>query len=97
MFAQHSKNGDNEDNGKEKKQRPRINLDYTTCNECGERGHYSGNNDWPTQDSLKEDADAFIKTNKEKSSNKPSGGGDQKAFVNTKDTLCSPMMGSPIE
>ena len=32
----------------------------------------------------------------EKSSNKPHGGGDQKALVNVKDASCSLMMGSPI-
>ena len=33
--------------------------------------------------------------NQEKSSNKPPGGGDQKALVNVKDALCSLMMGPP--
>ena len=33
----------------------------------------------------------------EKSSNKPPGGGDQKALVNVKDASCSLMMGSPTD
>ena len=45
MFAQHGKTGDDKGDGKEKKQRPRRNLDHITCNDCGEKGHYAGNND----------------------------------------------------
>ena len=48
MFAQRWKNGDGEGDGKEKEQRPRRNLDHITCNKCGEKGHYAGNNDCPT-------------------------------------------------
>ena len=33
----------------------------------------------------------------DKSSNKPPGGGDQKALVNVKDVSCSLMMGSPTD
>ena len=33
----------------------------------------------------------------EKLSNKPPGGGDQKALLNVKDALCSLMMGAPTE
>ena len=82
---------------KETEQRPRRNLDHITCNDCGEKGHYAGNNDFPTQARLKEDAEAFIKMKQEKSSNKPPGGGDQKALVNVKDASCSLMMGSPTD
>ena len=35
MFAQSGKTGDNKDGGKEKKQRPRRNLDHITFNHCG--------------------------------------------------------------
>ena len=44
MFAQRIKTGDDEGNGKEKEQRPRRNLDHVTGNDCGEKGHYAGNN-----------------------------------------------------
>ena len=97
MFAQCRKTADNEGDGKYKEQRRRRNLDHTNCKDCGEEGHYDGNNDCPTQARLKEDAEAFRKMKHEKSSNKPPGGGDHKAPVNINDTLCSLMMGSPTE
>ena len=53
MFAQHSKTGDDEGYGKEKEQRPRRNMDHIACNDCGEKGYYSGNSDCPTQANLK--------------------------------------------
>ena len=59
MFAQHGKTGDDEGDRKDKEQRPRRKLDHTTCNDCGENGHYSGNNDCPTKSRLKKDAEAF--------------------------------------
>ena len=92
LFAQRRRTGDDEGDRKEKEQRPRRNLDHITCNDCGLKGHYSGNNDCPTQARLKEDADAFIKTKQEKFPNKPPGGGDQKALVKVKDASCSLMM-----
>ena len=61
MFAQRGKTGDDEGDGKEKDQRPRRNLDHITCNDCGEKGHYAGNNDCPTQARLKEDTETFRK------------------------------------
>ena len=61
MFAQHGKSGDDEGNRKEKEQISRRNLDHITCNYCGEKVHYAGNNDCLTQARLKEDADAFSK------------------------------------
>ena len=70
-------------------------MDHSTCNDCGEKVHYAGNNDCPTQARLKEDAEAFRKMKQEKSSNKPPGGGDQKALVNVKYASFSLMMGSP--
>ena len=70
MFAQRGKTGDDEGNGKEKEQIPRRNLDHIACNECGEKGHYAGNNECLTQTRLKEDAESFIKMKQEKSSNK---------------------------
>ena len=97
MFVQQRKNGDDKGDGKEKEQRLRRNMDHITCNRCGEKVHYSENNECPTQARLKEDADAFRKMNKEKSSNKPPGGGDQKSLVKFKEALCSLMMGSPTE
>ena len=87
MFAQHGKNEEDEGDGKEKEQRPRRNLDHITCNDCGEKGHHAENNDCPNQSNPKEDAEAFRKTKQEKSSNKPPGGGDQKALVNVKYAL----------
>ena len=89
MFAQRGKTGDDDGDGKEKKQRPRRNLDHTTCNDCGEKGHYAGNNDCPNQARLKEDSEVFSKTKQDKYSNKPPGGGYHKALVNVKDALCS--------
>ena len=97
MFAQRGKTGDDKGDGKEKEQRPRRNLDHISCNDCGEKGHYAGNNNFPSQARLKEDAEAFRKMKQEKSSNKPPGGGDQKSLVNVKDALCSIMMGSPTD
>ena len=97
MFAQRGKTGDNEGDGKEKEQRPRRNLDHIFCNDCGEKVHYSRNNDCPTQARIKEYADASIKMKQDKASNKPPGGGDQKALVNVKDALCSLIMVSPTE
>ena len=61
MFVEHWKTGDNEGNGKEKENRPRRNLDHTTCNDCGEKGHYYGNSDFPIQTKLKEDSEALMK------------------------------------
>ena len=61
MFAQHGKTGDDEGDAKEKEQIPRRNLDHITCNEYGEKGHYAGNKNFPTQARLKEDAEAFKK------------------------------------
>ena len=97
MFAQCGKIGHEEGNRKEKKQRPRRNLDHITCNDCGEKDHYAGNNDCPTQARIKEDAEAFRKTKQEKSFNKIPGGGYQKALVKVKDALCSTMMGPPTK
>ena len=85
MFAQHGKTGDNEGDVKEKEQRPRRNLDHITCNDCGEKGNYYGNNDFLTKVSLKEDVEVFRKVKQEKYSNKPPGGGYQKALENFKD------------
>ena len=68
MFAQRGKTGDGEGDGKDKEQRPRRNLDHITRNDCGEKVHYSGNNDFPTQARLKEDAEALRKMKQEKSS-----------------------------
>ena len=97
MFAQCRKTADNEGDGKYKEQRRRRNLDHTNCKDCGEEGHYDGNNDCPTQARLKEYAEALIKIKEKKSSNKPPGGGDQNTLVNVKDASCSLMMGSHTE
>ena len=72
-------------------------MDHITCNDCGGKVHYAGNNDFPTIARLKEDAEAFRKMKQEKSSNKPPGGGDQKAPVNVKDASCSLMMVSSTD
>ena len=97
MFEQRGKTGDNKADRKEKDERPRRNLEHITCNNCGEKCHYTGNNDYPTQARLKEDAEAFRKMKQDKSSNKPLVGGNQKALVNIKDTLCSLIMGFPTK
>ena len=97
MYAQHGKTGDDEGDRKKKEQRPRRNLDHITCKNCGEKDHYNGNNDCPTQARLKEDEEAFRKMKQNKYSNKPPGGGDQKALGNVKDTSYSLMMGAPTE
>ena len=97
MFEQRGKIGDEKGNIKEKEQRPRRNMGHITCNDCGEKGHYDGKNDCPTQARLKEDAESLRKMKQDKSSNKPPGGGDQKALVNVKDASCSLIMGSPVE
>ena len=85
MFAQRGETGYDKGNGKENEQIPRINMDHITCNDCGEKGHYAVTNYYPTQASLKEDSEAFRKMKQDKSSNKPPGGGYQKALVNFKD------------
>ena len=97
MFVQRRKNGDNEDDRKEKDQKPRRNLDHINCNDCGEKVHYTVKNYCPTQARPKEDAEEFRKLNQDKSSNKPPVGGDHKSLVNLKDSLCSLMTGSPTE
>ena len=97
IFSQHGKKGYDKGKGKEKEQRPRRNLDHITCNDCGEKVHYSGNNDCPTQSRLKVYAENFRQIKREKSSNKPPGGGDHKALVNVKDAPCSLMMGYPTK
>ena len=61
MFAKRGKTGDDEGDGKEKEQIPRRNLDHINCNNCGEKCHYAGNKNFPTQARLKEGAEAFIK------------------------------------
>ena len=76
MFAQHEKTGDNKGDGKEKEQRPRINMDHITFNDCGEKGNYAWKSDCTTQYKFKEDAEAFRKIKQEKSSNNPPGGVD---------------------
>ena len=97
MFVQHGKTGEDEGGGKDKEQIPRRNLDHITCNNCGEKGHYYGNNDCQTQAKLKEDSDSFRKMKQEKSSNNTTGGGYHKSLVNVKDASRSLMMGCPIE
>ena len=72
-------------------------MDHITCNDCGEKGHYYGNSDFPTQAKLKEDAEEFRNTNQEKYSNKPPGGGYQKELVNVKDASCSLMTEAPTK
>ena len=71
-------------NRKYKEQRPRRNLDHITCNNCGEKGHYAGSSDCPTQSKLKQDAEAFRNIKQEKSPNKPPGGGNQKYWLTSK-------------
>ena len=61
VFSQRRKTGDHKGDWKEKKQRPRRNMDHITWNHSGEEGHYFRNNYCPTQASLKEDSEAFKK------------------------------------
>ena len=56
MFEQRGKTGDDEGDGKEKEKRSSRNMDNITCNDCGGKGNYYGNNDFPTQANLKEDS-----------------------------------------
>ena len=42
IFAQSGKPGNKKGDGKEKDQIPRRNMDHITCNDCGEKVHYSG-------------------------------------------------------
>ena len=84
MFLQSGKTGDNKGDRTEKDQIPRTNLDHITYNYCGEKCHYAGKNDCPTQARLKEDAKAFMKMKQEKSSNNTPGRGDQKALMTVK-------------
>ena len=81
----------------EKRERRYPGEIWITLLEFGEKGHYSGNIDFPTQANLKEDAEALWKMKQEKSSNNLPGGGDHRALVNVKDALCSLMMVSPTE
>ena len=97
MFAQRRKTGDDKIDRKEMDQRPRRNLYHITCNDCGEKFHYAGNSDCQTQANIKEDAEAFRRTNQDKSSNNPPGGEYQKSLVNVKDASYSLMMGAPTE
>ena len=57
------------------------------------KGHYAGNNEYPTQASLKEDAKSISKIEQENSCSNDFGGGDHKVLVKIKDASCSPMMG----
>ena len=97
MFAQRGENGYGKGDGKENGQISRRNMDRITCNDCGEKVHYAGKSDFPTQAKLKEDIEAFSKMKQDKYSNKPPGGGDQKALVNVKDASCSLLMGTSTE
>ena len=78
MFAQRGKTGVDDGETKDKNQKPQINLDHITYNECGEKWHYAGNNECYTQTKTKEDAEALRKTKQEKYGNKPPDGGEQK-------------------
>ena len=97
MFGKRRKTREGKGYKKQNEQRPRRNLEHITCNNCEEKGHYAGNSELSTQIKLKQDSEAFSRTKQEKSNNKPPGGGDQKALVNVKDSLCNLMMGSPTE
>ena len=97
MFAQRGKTGDNEGNGKEKKQRPRRKLDHINFNNCGEKGHYSGNSEWSTKTNLKENAEEFRKMKQEKYSKKNPDGEYQKSLINVKESSCSLMIGAPTK
>ena len=73
VFTQCGKNGDDEGETKDEKQKPRRNLDHITWNDW-RKVHYMGNNECSTQTKTKEDSEAFRKMNK-KSGNKPPDGG----------------------
>ena len=61
MFAQIGVNGDGKGGGKKKEQRSRRNMDHVTCNNCGEKGHCSGNSKCSTHTNLTDFVDAFRK------------------------------------
>ena len=65
MFVQRGKTGDDEGDRKEKEERPRRNLYHITCNYCGEKGHYAGNSEFPTQTKIKEDTEESRKIKQE--------------------------------
>ena len=93
MFAQHGKTGDGGGEKKDQIKKPQRNLDHITCNYCGEKGHYAGNNQLSTQTKLKEDAEAFRKMKQEKYGNNPPDGVDQTTLVNVKYASYSLLMG----
>ena len=49
IFAQRGKTGDDNGETKYKKEKPLRNLEHITCNGCGEKVHYAGNNGCYTQ------------------------------------------------
>ena len=53
ILVQRRKIGDNGGDRKEKEQRPRRKMDHITCNDCGEKVHFAGNNDCKNQASIK--------------------------------------------
>ena len=59
MIVQRRKSGDDEGDGKNKDQRLRRNLDHSTCNDCVEKRHFSGNSECSNQINIKYDAEAF--------------------------------------
>ena len=49
---------------KNDKPNPPKSIDHITCNDCGVKGHYTGNSELSTQKKLKEDAESIIKKSK---------------------------------
>ena len=78
MFVQHGKTGDEEDDRKYKEQRPRRKLDHITCNNCGEKGHYTGNSECSTHTNIKEYGESSRKMKQGKYFNNPPLGEYQK-------------------
>ena len=53
MFAQSGKTGYDDVETKDDKQNPQINIEHITWNDCGGKGHYTGNIECSTYTELK--------------------------------------------
>ena len=74
MFAQSDKTRYDEGETKYDKQKARRNLDHITCNDFGEKGHYTSNSECSTQKKFKEVTEAFRKMKQYKYGNKSPDG-----------------------
>ena len=81
MFTQRGKTKYDKGEVKEENQKSQRNLDQITCNDCG-KIPICRKIECSNQAKLKEDTEAFSKTEKVKSGNKPPDGGEDKTLVN---------------